>query len=94
MALVESLALADRSVLAGVFKSEAIPAGERLHPENVVTALRARGLESELYADADAIVAAIVPELRAGDVVAILSNGGFGGIYDKLPKALQAAPQS
>jgi UDP-N-acetylmuramate: L-alanyl-gamma-D-glutamyl-meso-diaminopimelate ligase len=90
-ALVESLALADRSVLAGVFKSEAIPAGERLHPENVVAALRARGLESALYADADAIIAAIAPELRPGDVVAILSNGGFGGIYDKLPKALLGA---
>jgi UDP-N-acetylmuramate: L-alanyl-gamma-D-glutamyl-meso-diaminopimelate ligase len=87
-ALVESLALADRSVLAGVFKSEAIPAAERLHPENVVAALRARGLESGVYADADAIVAAIAPELRAGDVVAILSNGGFGGIYEKLPKAI------
>jgi UDP-N-acetylmuramate: L-alanyl-gamma-D-glutamyl-meso-diaminopimelate ligase len=87
-ALVESLALADRSVLAGVFKSEAIPAAERLHPENVVAALRARGLESSVYADADAIVAAIAPELRAGDVVAILSNGGFGGIYEKLPKAI------
>jgi UDP-N-acetylmuramate: L-alanyl-gamma-D-glutamyl-meso-diaminopimelate ligase len=87
-ALVESLALADRSVLAAVFKSEAIPAGERLHPENVVAALRARGLESAVYADADAIVAAIAPELRPGDVVAILSNGGFGGIYEKLPKAL------
>jgi UDP-N-acetylmuramate: L-alanyl-gamma-D-glutamyl-meso-diaminopimelate ligase len=89
-ALVESLALADRSVLAGVFKSEAIPAGERLHPENVVAALRARGLESGVYADADAIVAAIAPELRPGDVVAILSNGGFGGIYEKLPKAIEA----
>ena len=87
-ALVESLALADRSVLAGVFKSEAIPVAERLHPENVVAALRARGLESGVYADADAIVAAIAPELRAGDVVAILSNGGFGGIYEKLPKAI------
>jgi UDP-N-acetylmuramate: L-alanyl-gamma-D-glutamyl-meso-diaminopimelate ligase len=87
-ALVESLALADRSVLAAVFKSEAIPAAERLHPENVATALRARGFESAVYADADAIVAAIVPELRSGDVVAILSNGGFGGIYEKLPKAL------
>jgi UDP-N-acetylmuramate: L-alanyl-gamma-D-glutamyl-meso-diaminopimelate ligase len=41
-----------------------------------------------VYADADAIVAAIAPELRPGDVVAILSNGGFGGIYEKLPKAL------
>jgi len=86
--LVESLALADRSVLAAVFKSEAIPEGERLHPENVVAALRARGLESAVYADADAIVTAIAPELRAGDVVAILSNGGFGGIYSKLPQAL------
>ena len=87
-ALVESLALVDRSVLAAVFESEAIPAGERLHPENVVAALRARELESAVYADADAIVAAIAPELRSGDVVAILSNGGFGGIYEKLPKAL------
>ncbi len=87
-ALVDSLALADRSVLAAVFKSESIPAAERLHPENVATALRARGFESSVYADADAIVAAIVPELRSGDVVAILSNGGFGGIYEKLPKAL------
>jgi UDP-N-acetylmuramate: L-alanyl-gamma-D-glutamyl-meso-diaminopimelate ligase len=87
-ALVESLALADRSVLAAVFKSEAVPAGERLHPENVVAALRARGFDSAVYADANAIVAAIVPELRAGDVVAIMSNGGFGGIYEKLPKAL------
>jgi UDP-N-acetylmuramate: L-alanyl-gamma-D-glutamyl-meso-diaminopimelate ligase len=87
-ALVASLALADRSVLAAVFKSEAVPAGERLHPENVVAALRARGFDSAVYADANAIVAAIVPELRAGDVVAIMSNGGFGGIYEKLPKAL------
>jgi UDP-N-acetylmuramate: L-alanyl-gamma-D-glutamyl-meso-diaminopimelate ligase len=89
-ALVESLALADRSVLAAVFKSEAIPAAERLHPENVATALRARGFESAVYAGAEAIVAAIVPELRSGDVVAILSNGGFGGIYEKLPKAIAA----
>jgi UDP-N-acetylmuramate: L-alanyl-gamma-D-glutamyl-meso-diaminopimelate ligase len=89
-ALVESLALADRSVLAAVFNSEAIPAAERLHPENVVAALRARGLQSAVYADADAIVAAITPQLRAGDVVAILSNGGFGGIYTKLPQALAA----
>ena len=89
-ALVESLALADRSVLAAVFKSEAIPAAERMHPENIATALRARGFESAVYADADAIVAAIVPELRSGDVVAILSNGGFGGIYEKLPKAIAA----
>jgi len=89
-ALVDSLALADRSILAGVFRLEAIPERERLHPENVVGALKARGLDSALLPDADAIVSAIVPELKPGDVVAILSNGGFGGIYEKLPKAIAA----
>jgi UDP-N-acetylmuramate: L-alanyl-gamma-D-glutamyl-meso-diaminopimelate ligase len=89
-ALVESLALADRTMLAAIFKSEAIPADERLHPEHVVAALNAHNLPSFLYPDADAIVAALTPQLFPGDIVAILSNGGFGGIYDKLPAALTA----
>ena len=93
-ALVDSLAMADGSIIAGVFRSEAIPEAERLHPENVVAALQKRGRPSSLEADADAIVAALTPELRTGDVVAILSNGGFGGIYEKLPKAIAAAASS
>jgi UDP-N-acetylmuramate: L-alanyl-gamma-D-glutamyl-meso-diaminopimelate ligase len=39
--------------------------------------------------DADQIVSHIVPELRAGDVVAIMSNGGFGGIHEKILAALE-----
>jgi UDP-N-acetylmuramate: L-alanyl-gamma-D-glutamyl-meso-diaminopimelate ligase len=87
--LVESLALADRVVLASVFHSEKIPDGERLHPENVVAALIRSGHEAVLLPNADAIVAKIVPQLASGDVVAILSNGGFEGIYEKLPAALR-----
>ena len=87
-ALVDSLALADQVVLAAVFKSESIPEGERLHPENVVGALNGRGVPASVLADAEAIVGALTPELRSGDVVAILSNGGFGGIYQKLPRAI------
>jgi len=86
--LVESLALADEVVLAAVFKSEAVPAAERLDPERVIAALRKRGVPAVLCADADTIVAEAAPRMRAGDVVAILSNGGFGGIYEKLPAAL------
>ena len=41
--------------------------------------------------DADRIVAHIVPELRSGDVVAIMSNGGFGGIHEKILSALQSS---
>ncbi|QNI30404.1 UDP-N-acetylmuramate:L-alanyl-gamma-D-glutamyl-meso-diaminopimelate ligase [Alloacidobacterium dinghuense] len=87
--LIESLSLADRVVLAGVFKQESIPEGERLHPESVVKGLNLQGKSAALFANADAIVAAIAPELRAGDVVAILSNGGFDDIYEKLPQRLE-----
>jgi UDP-N-acetylmuramate: L-alanyl-gamma-D-glutamyl-meso-diaminopimelate ligase len=92
--LIESLALADEVVLAGVFKSDAIPALERLDPDHVIAALCARSIPAILCADADAIVTDIVPRTRAGDVIAILSNGGFGNIYEKLPKALSAAHAS
>jgi len=87
--LVDSLSLADRVVMAGVFKLESIPEDERLHPEAVVNALKAERHDAVLLRDADAIVEAIVPELRPGDVVAILSNGGFDGIYEKLPRRLR-----
>ena len=88
--LVESLGLADRIVLAGVFKQESLDPGERLHPEQVVLALAQAGHEAALYAHADDIVDAIAPELAPGDVVAILSNGGFDGIYEKLPARIAA----
>jgi UDP-N-acetylmuramate: L-alanyl-gamma-D-glutamyl-meso-diaminopimelate ligase len=87
-ALVESLALADEVILAAVFKSESIPEHERLHPEVVAQTLNERGVPAEVHADAADIVTAIAPKLQSGDVVAILSNGGFGGIYTLLPAAL------
>lgn len=86
--LIRSLRLADRVVLAGVYQQERIPESERLHPEEVIAALSARGSAAELHPGADAIVEAIAPRLAPGDVVAILSNGGFDGIYEKLPARL------
>jgi UDP-N-acetylmuramate: L-alanyl-gamma-D-glutamyl-meso-diaminopimelate ligase len=88
--LVESLALGDEVVIAGVFKSDAVPVAERLEPEHVVEALCAKGVPAVLCADVDAIVAEMTPRVRPGDVIALLSNGGFGGIYEKLPRALAA----
>jgi UDP-N-acetylmuramate: L-alanyl-gamma-D-glutamyl-meso-diaminopimelate ligase len=87
--LIDSLSLADRIVLAGVFKQESIPESERLHPETVVKGLKQAGKDAALFTNADAIIDAIAPELRAGDVVAILSNGGFDRIYEKLPQRLE-----
>jgi len=88
--LVDSLSLADQVILASVFHSEKIPAPERLHPENVVSALQKAGRPAVLLENADAIVTNLAPRLASGDVVAILSNGGFDGIYHKLPAALES----
>ena len=89
--LVDALAAADQVMVASVFRSEAIPEHDRLHPESVVTALQAQGTPATAAPDADAIVAYLAQHTRPGDVVAILSNGAFGSIYTKLPQALEAA---
>jgi UDP-N-acetylmuramate: L-alanyl-gamma-D-glutamyl-meso-diaminopimelate ligase len=88
-ALARSLSLADQIVIAAIFKSEAIPEAERLDLNRVVDEIKKHGKQARILADADAIVNAITPELRERDVVAILSNGGFGGIYEKLPRRLR-----
>ena len=87
--LIRSLRLADRVIMAGVYQQQRIPDAERLHPEDVVDALNASGTPAELRPDAAEIVASIAPRLEEGDVVAILSNGGFDGIYEKLPARLR-----
>jgi len=88
--LARSLAVADEIVVANVFKSESIPEHERMDVAALVTDLQKQGRRARLAADADAIVQTVAPEMRSGDVVAILSNGGFGGIYEKLPQRLKA----
>ena len=87
--LIASLRLADHVVLAGVYQQQRIPDAERLHPEDVVEKLNREGTPAELLPDADGIVNGIAARLQAGDVVAILSNGGFDGIYEKLPARLR-----
>jgi len=87
--LAHSLAGADEVIVANVFRSEAVPESERLELPALAAEIKQNGRPVRLLADAEAIVQTIAPELRRGDVVAILSNGGFGGIYEKLPARLR-----
>jgi UDP-N-acetylmuramate: L-alanyl-gamma-D-glutamyl-meso-diaminopimelate ligase len=88
--LARSLALADEVIIAGVFRSDAVPENERLDLSELATDIQKHGGHARLISDADEIVQSIAPEMRSGDMVAILSNGGFGGIYEKLPARLKA----
>jgi UDP-N-acetylmuramate: L-alanyl-gamma-D-glutamyl-meso-diaminopimelate ligase len=88
--LARSLAIADQIIIANVFRSESIPEPERLDIAAVAANIAKLGHPARVIADVDSIVRIAAPEMRSGDVVAILSNGGFGGIYEKLPQRLQS----
>jgi UDP-N-acetylmuramate: L-alanyl-gamma-D-glutamyl-meso-diaminopimelate ligase len=92
--LARSLAGADEVIVAGVFRSEAVPVNERLELPELAAEIERNGRRARLLADADEIVKTAAPEMRSGDVVAILSNGGFGGIYEKLPARLRQLAES
>ena len=80
---------ADEIIIAAVFRS-ALPESERLSPERLVADLRARGQRARHVPAIDDIVRTIVSERAPGDVVVLMSNGGFGGIHQKLLQALAA----
>src|SRR5213076_3195000 len=88
--LAESLVIADEVIITSIFKPEAIAENERLSTAAVVNKIGALGKRARELRDADAIVETISPELRSGDIVAILSNGAFGNIYEKLPQRLES----
>jgi UDP-N-acetylmuramate: L-alanyl-gamma-D-glutamyl-meso-diaminopimelate ligase len=79
---------ADQVILAAVFRSS-LPEAERLDAVQLVDDLQARGQQARHIPDIDAIVDTIVREHRDGDVVVLMSNGGFGGIHGKLLAALR-----
>jgi len=84
----EALRGADRVLLAGLFRPERYDADTGMDPHALVAGLRAEGVEADHIPDVADIVRAVVSEARPGDVVLVMSNGGFGGIHEKLLEAL------
>ena len=81
---------ADYVIITNVYKtSKASELGEILDTNDLVKQISARGKPSFSLADTNEIVEHLVTEARAGDVVVIMSNGGFGGIHDKILNALK-----
>jgi UDP-N-acetylmuramate: L-alanyl-gamma-D-glutamyl-meso-diaminopimelate ligase len=77
-------------VIASVFdSSKATEKGRVLDTEKLIADINAQGKPASCIEGAEEIVRHLSPRLREGDVVAIMSNGGFGGIHDKLLAALR-----
>jgi UDP-N-acetylmuramate: L-alanyl-gamma-D-glutamyl-meso-diaminopimelate ligase len=84
-----ALSAADELVLAGLFHPERYTRESGLDPVELVTALTAEGTPSRYVPDVDEIVAYLRDTVRAGDIVLVMSNGGFGGIHGKLLSMLE-----
>lgn len=86
--LAEALAGADFAVVAAIPDLHKIPENDRLDPVRLSADIAAGGGKGYYLADNAAIIAQVKSEARPGDVVAVLSNGGFGGIHKQLLEEL------
>jgi len=82
---------ADEVIVAPVDRPERAPEGRRFDVGRLIADLKSRGLSArEEPGGVDEIVRHIAERARRGDVVLAMSNGGFGGIHDRLLSALSA----
>ncbi|MFT6794090.1 MAG: UDP-N-acetylmuramate: L-alanyl-gamma-D-glutamyl-meso-diaminopimelate ligase [Rubritalea sp.] len=86
--LADALSRADKAIVAGVPDPEKVDEQDRLDPRQLVSDVKAQGTDAWFIDEVDDIVTHVAAEAKPGDVVAVLSNGGFGGIHQKLLDAL------
>jgi UDP-N-acetylmuramate: L-alanyl-gamma-D-glutamyl-meso-diaminopimelate ligase len=84
-----AFAPAEYVIVAPIFESFRLAADDQLSIDDLIAQLRDQGKTAFSIEGADAIVKCLEPDLRSGDVVVIMSNGGFGGIHGKLLDALK-----
>ena len=85
--VIEALSKAEKLILPPVNQPERVEESKRFNPEYVCKVLRDRGVDARTLAGVDEIVDYLSKNTASGDVILIMSNGGFGGIYEKLMKA-------
>jgi UDP-N-acetylmuramate: L-alanyl-gamma-D-glutamyl-meso-diaminopimelate ligase len=86
---VRALSKADRVVLPAVFRSS-LPDDQRLSAEQIVADLKAMGIDARYIPAVPDIVRAVARDARDGDLVIVMSNGGFDNIHQQLLTALEA----
>jgi len=83
---------ADLVIVAAAHLPGKVPAAERLSEADLAASIRREGTPADLVPGVSEIVARLERELRPGDRVVVLSNGGFGQIHARLLEALGDTP--
>jgi UDP-N-acetylmuramate: L-alanyl-gamma-D-glutamyl-meso-diaminopimelate ligase len=87
--LAQSLSAADGVYITEIARKEQIDPQMRLDPKKIADDIRKAGRESFYLPGPEEILKDILPRLKSGDVVAVFTNGSFGGLVGKLAAALQ-----
>jgi UDP-N-acetylmuramate: L-alanyl-gamma-D-glutamyl-meso-diaminopimelate ligase len=82
--LADAFAEADAVVVSQIARLELLKPEERLDPVQLMQNLKDKGKDAAYLADADAIVDHVAKGAQGGDIVCVFTNGGFGGIHNKL----------
>ncbi len=85
-----AFATADEVVISAAHLPGKVPEAERISEATLVASVNRAGGRARFIPTVDAIVALMKEELRPGDHVLVLSNGGFGGIHEKLLSGLRS----
>jgi UDP-N-acetylmuramate: L-alanyl-gamma-D-glutamyl-meso-diaminopimelate ligase len=83
---------ADQVIIAPVFRST-LPESERLSVDELIRELEQLGSHARAPVSLDEIVSILESEERAGDLVVLMSNGGFGGVHEQVLRALEERSQ-
>lgn len=89
--LAESLALADIALVSAIPDLHKIPEDDRLDPHRLAEDISRLGGAGAYLEDLEPIIGRVCADSRPGDVIAVLSNGGFGGIHQRLLDALASS---
>ena len=86
----KSFVAADQVVIANVFEIDKVKErGALLSTAQLIKDIAGQNKPAVALTGVQEILNYLIPKLKAGDVVAIMSNGGFGGIHEKLLAALK-----
>lgn len=80
----------DQAIIMKPYDQSRIEEAERMSADKLVADIQRAGTLARSCEDVDQIVSHLKQECRPGDIVLLMSNGGFGGIYEKLLQALAA----
>jgi len=89
----ESFAGADRVLLSAPYQSGYSAGVPLLDTAAIAAALESRGLPARACPGSDDVLQILVRECLPGDVVLVMSNGGFDNLHERLLSALATQPE-